>query len=280
MIYSDSAEDYRPVMWLRGHAVSLSILLIVIHTLAMIFFSVARATGHGEFLDYFIFSSRDIWQQHQFWRLGTYAFVALPSVGFVIQMLMLYWFGPEVERFVGRSLFLRLYGALLLLPSLFLSLAGLYHPMEYAGPDNLLFGFFIAFAAIYPNVEILFLRLTVKWLAVILLGIYSLIDLSERQVSSLALLWLCTGIGYGVMRFAGVGKGFSWWEKWQMGRKESRRKKRLSAKPRTKARKDDPTSIDAILDKISKKGISSLTPAEKTALENARSALLKRDQNK
>jgi membrane associated rhomboid family serine protease len=278
MVYSDSAEDYRPVMHLRGHPINLTLLLIVLHTSAMVGFSIATASGYGSFFEPLSFSSVAIWHHEELWRLFTYPLVAAPSLGFVVQMLMLYWFGPEVERFVGTRSFLKLYIALIAIPAIFLAAAGYRHSLHYEGASDLLFGFFIAFVAIYPNVEILFLRMTAKWLAWILLGIYSLVYLTEHQIVPLAMLWLCSGVGYAGMRLAGVGGGFDWLDSWREKRVAGRNTRRMKAKNnREKQWKD---SIDPILEKISSRGIGSLTTAERAALESARSALLKRDKRK
>ncbi len=276
MIYSDSADDYRPLMWFRGHPIGVSILLIVLHTAAMVIFSIARATGHSEFFETLLFSSDAVLHRAHLWQLVTYVFVALPSINFALQMLMLYWFGPEVERFVGRTAFIGLYLALILIPALFLLLIGLAQPVSFSGADNLLFGFFIAFVTIYPNVEVFLLRITAKWLAWIFLGIYTLIYFSEQQFLNLAMLWLCAAIGYFGMRTVGVGGRLLWWQKWNEDRKERNEIRRS----KVKAKKENKASIDAILEKISRKGMGSLTASEKSALENARSALLKRDEKK
>ena len=41
------------------------------------------------------------------WRILTYGLVNPPSLGFVIDMAMISWFGREVERVYGRNSFWR-----------------------------------------------------------------------------------------------------------------------------------------------------------------------------
>ena len=115
--------------------------------------------------------ARSFWQRGEVWQLATYAFVHSPGnlLWFAIEMYMLFVFGREVERFVGRRAFIVLYATLLLAPTVLLSLWGLDSGSGIAGSPALHFGIFIAFAAIYPNVEML-LRIQAKWVALALTG--------------------------------------------------------------------------------------------------------------
>jgi membrane associated rhomboid family serine protease len=248
----------------------------------MIGCALAAAAHNETLLEPLRFSSIAVWETGAVWQLVTYAFVAPPSIGFAIQMLMLYWFGPEVEKFIGRRSFLTLYLALLIVPALFLTAAGATQPLQYQGADHLLFGIFIAFVVIYSRVEIFFLRLTASQLAWILLGIYSLIYLSNHLYIPLVLLWLSSAIAYIGLRAMGVGGGVQWIEDWKEKRAEEaevRETKKQTARPASQKQKTITQSIDGILEKISKKGISSLSETERESLDKARSALLKRDQN-
>ena len=99
-----------------------------------------------------------------FWQIATYAFVHPPSIWFAINLYMLFFFGREVERFIGQRAFILLYVSLVLLPTLFLTIWGLSGRILYGDSSAVHFGIFVAFAAIYPNVELLF-RIQVKWVA-------------------------------------------------------------------------------------------------------------------
>ena len=107
---------------------------------------------------------------------------------------MLFAFGREVERFIGRRAFIALYLLLLLVPSMFLTVWGLWQRTGLAGSATIHFGIFIAFAAIYPNVE-LFLRIMAKWVALIFVAAYSLQVLAYHRWSELAVLWLSVALG-------------------------------------------------------------------------------------
>src|SRR5207237_5380065 len=66
--------------------------------------------GMSGTLGYFTFGSARIWSGLQVWRLGTYAFVHSPStlLWFAIEMYLLFVFGREVERFIGRRAYIAL----------------------------------------------------------------------------------------------------------------------------------------------------------------------------
>src|SRR4029453_10989657 len=94
----------------------------------------------------------------QVWRLFTYAFVHPPTpsglLWFAVEMYMLFVFGREVERFIGRRSYVALYLTLLLLPAVVLSLLSFWTPTTFATSTALHFAIFVAFATIYPNVEL------------------------------------------------------------------------------------------------------------------------------
>ena len=71
----------------------------------------AIALGGGSLLAALQFDSAQVLQAGKVWQLATYAFVHSPSglIWFAIEMYMLYVFGREVERFVGRRAFIGLY---------------------------------------------------------------------------------------------------------------------------------------------------------------------------
>ena len=179
----------------------------------------------------------------------------------------------------GRTAYIKLYAGLVLIPSLvacLLTFAGFsFHLIGSYGP---IFGIFIAFATLYPRLEISiwFVNMVAMYWAFALLGALSLASIYQRDPFGLGALWLDAGIGYFGMRLAGAGYGFTWLTDWI----EERRARRLAYKHNIKVLKDTQAtqSIDQILEKISKQGVGSLNARERAALERARTNLLKRDQ--
>ena len=192
---------------------------------------------------------------------------------------MLFVFGREVERFLGQRAYIALYLILLLLPPAVLTLWGLWVPTAMAGSSALHFAIFVAFATIYPNVELL-LRIMAKWIALILAGIGTLSALAAHDWQALVALWTCIGAAFLFIEFRGAGPELAWW---------SNVKARIGPKPkirvlqRTHVRRavepdDVYASIDPILDKISKSGIGSLTAKERRQLNRERERLLKKSE--
>ncbi len=276
-----TSDDYRPVAWMGRYPVDVTTMLVGLHVAVAIITAILVALGAGSILAYLQFDSAAVWYSGQVWRIFTYAFVHAPSslLWFAIEMYMLFVFGREVERFVGQRAYIALYLLLLIAPTLVLTLWGFWQRSALAGSPALHFGIFVAFATIYPGVE-LFLRIMAKWIALILAGIYTLQLLAYHAWSDLAVVWTSIGTAFLFIELRGAGPELAWW---------SNLKARIGPKPKfhvvqnTRARRvvdpdDVYTSIDPILDKISKFGIGSLTANERRQLDRERDRLLKKSE--
>ena len=273
-----TSDDYQPVTWVGRHPIHVTTLLVALHVFTAI---VACFLGGTSVLNHLAFDSAALWYQGYAWQLATYALVHSPAglLWFAIEMYMLFIFGREVERFIGRRAFIVLYVMLLLAPSVMLALWGLGERVGLAGSPAIHFGIFVAFVAIYPNVDLL-LRIQAKWVALVLAAISTLQLLAYRDWVDMAVLWLSIAVAFFFIRLRGAGPELDWW---------SNLKSRLLPKPkfhivqrdaprRTPEPENIHESIDPVLDKISKSGINSLTASERRALDRARNRLLKKPQ--
>jgi membrane associated rhomboid family serine protease len=279
-----TSDDYQPVTWVGRHPVHVPLLLVAVHVVLMVVACFLSAFGAAGFLGLFIFDSAQVLVLGRVWQIVTYAFVHLPSSGmallwFAVEMYMLFAFGRELERFVGRRAFIVLYALLLWVPTVFLTIAGLWGRFGLAGSAALHFGIFIAFAAIYPNVEML-LRIQAKWVALILAAIGTLAALANHDWASLIVIWTTIATAVSFVWLRGAGPELEWWNgvksRWQP-------KPKFQVVPRSTPRRvvepeNIHESIDPVLDKISKQGINSLTASERRALDRARNRLLKKPQ--
>ncbi len=278
-----TSDDYRPVAWMGRYPVDVTTMLVGLHVAVAILTAILVAFFRGPILAYLVFDSAAVWPGGQIWRLFTYAFVHAPTASgllwLAVEMYMLFVFGREVERFIGRRAYIALYLVLLLLPAVVLTLWGLWTPTAIATSGALHFAIFVAFATIYPNVE-LFLRIMAKWVALILAAIGTLSMLAAHDWQTLVVLWTSIGAAFLFIELRGAGPELAWW---------SSLKARIGPKPKfhvvqnTRARRAvDPddvyTSIDPILDKISKFGIGSLTANERRQLDRERDRLLKKSE--
>jgi membrane associated rhomboid family serine protease len=284
MLYHEQSDDYRPLFWMQGRPIYANTLIIILHIAAFVISAIFIASLNPFSVSQALWlSTPDVWHG-QLWRLFSYvaydpAFFGKRSIWLLVSILLLYFFGREVEQFVGRKTYLKFYAALILIPAVLLSLVGLFIvPEPYLNCCDVIFGVFVAFATIYPGaMPSMWLTLSARTLVWILLGLFTLIDVVGKDYTSIFMLWTCSTVGYLSMRLIGAGQGTNWLVDWL----EDRRIKRLTRRHNFKVVQDKKAteSLDAILDKISKQGVSSLDSRERAVLENARAKLLKRDQN-
>lgn len=273
MEWNDPANDYRPI-YVMGRPMTLTTLLVISYCVLMLACTLTTAANFNATLGWFTFSSEKIWQG-QVWRLLTYEFINMPSLSFVVGMFMLYWFGKDVEKFVGRRAFLILFFSLIIIPGVVLGIIGFAIPLAFWGPSFALLGIFVAFATIYPNAAIFF-RILAKYIAYIILAIYSLQFLAYHLWIQMGILWLDVAIAHCGMRFLGVQGGFPWWSQWVAERRHSRLMRQTQL--RIVREQETEQSLDDILAKISKEGMKSLTSREKETLEKTRKALLEKEK--
>jgi membrane associated rhomboid family serine protease len=262
------------------YPVDVTTILVGLHVVCAILTAFLFATGYGVVLSYAMFDSAQVWHG-QLWRLVAYAFIHPPSgyalVWFAIEMYMLFFFGREVERFIGQRAYIWLYALLLLGPTLILTLWGLTTRTGLAGSGALHFAVFTAFITLYPNVQF-FLRIPAKWIFIILAAIGTLSALAAHDWQNLAVLWASIALAFLFIELRGAGPELAW---------VNNLKARLRPKPklyvvqksstrRTIEPDDVYSSVDPILDKISKSGMGSLTETERKILDRARNRLLKK----
>ncbi len=279
MFGATSTDDYKPVAYVGRYPIDITTLLVATHACTMILGSLLIATKQGALVQALLFDSAQVLHAGQIWRIFTYAFVHPPSIWFVLHLVMLFFFGREVERFIGNRGFIFLYATLWILPMLVLTLWGVSGRIVYGDCDALHFGVFVAFAAIYPSVELLF-RIQAKWMAIAFGAVSFLQLLAANAWPQLGVLVLSVAIAFLFVRVRGIGPELGWW---------TNIRERFEAKPkfqvvqrgaphRVVEPEDVHLSIDPLLEKISRSGINSLTPSERRALDRARNQLLKKSK--
>jgi len=279
-----TSDDYRPVAWMGRYPVDVTTMLVGLHVAAAIFTAILVALfGAVPILAYLQFDSAAVWSGGQVWRLFTYAFVHFPTASgllwFAVEMYMLFVFGREVERFLGRRAYIGLYLVLLLLPTVVLTLLRFWTPTTFDTSTVIHFAIFVAFATLYPNVD-LFLRIPAKWVALIFIAIGTLSGLAAHHWQTLVVLWTSIGAAFLFIELHGAGPELAWWDalKARLGPKPKFHVV-PNTRPRRSAESDDVcASIDTILDKISKFGIGSLSESERRQLNRERERLLKKSE--
>jgi hypothetical protein len=235
------------------------------------------------------FSSSAILERGEVWRLFSYVLWNPPTVSFALELLMLWWFGRELESFFGRRAFLKLCAGIVLMPALVGVAAGPLLPVEWIGlPGD--FALFVAFATMAPNVLLLF-GVSAKWTALIFLGVQVLSYAAAHAWGQLLHSISAAAFAFGYIR---VQQGL--WELPQLRLPQTAPKLRvLEAVPAPAATAQGKmvhltvvadedagalASIDPLLEKISRTGIGSLSVEERAQLELAREALLKKESGR
>ncbi|MEI7864206.1 MAG: rhomboid family intramembrane serine protease [Chthoniobacterales bacterium] len=275
MIVNRTPENYDPITWVGRVPVYATTIIVGLHVTTMIGVAFLLASNAPAALAQLTFDSDAVLHKLQIWRCLTYAFVNPPDPWFIIALVMLYIFGRDVEQFLGRSGFVRLYlGFILLGPSL-LTAASLATGQSFVltqGWAN--FAIFIAFAALYPGAQLLF-QITAKTLAWVLLGINLLQLLASRQWPEMAVLSATSALAwYAISQGARLNLDFL-----ARLRPVSHRMRRPHLRIVERAEEpeqpvDPHRIIDPLLEKISRDGLSSLSRRERDQLEKARAVLL------
>lgn len=285
--YEVSDDDqHQPLTWVQGRPLFATHIIVGLLVATMLATTILLALGSGGLLAALRFDSAAV-LAGQPWRVLTYGLVNPPSLGFVVDMVLLVWFGREVEKFLGRRSFLRLYVFLYLIPPLLLTALGLWRPQMLSGQSGAL-ALFVAFATLYPSATMLF-NLLAGWVAVALVGIYTLVALANRDWPGLIALWSTTGYAFAYIRHAQGTLSFSLPKLPSLVGRAPDLRERPAVMPSVRpspnrpvvaaakpAPKDDMAEVDALLDKISRSGLQSLTPRELDRLAAAQARLARR----
>jgi len=207
------------------------------------------------------------------WQPVTYMFLHGGIWHLLVNLFVLWFFGREVEFFLGPRRFTWLYfgggvaGAALWLAFNFDS-------MPVVGASAAVLACVIAFAALFPDREVTLLvffilpvRLKAKHLALVAIA-FDAVPLLEGASTNVAHLAHLGGaaLGWAFVKALGYGRPMRWrWPRWP---------KRTVRSTEDFMREE----IDPILDKISREGIQSLTARERKILESARDLLHKRQR--
>ena len=272
-------EDHKPIAWMRGHPLFATHLIVIFFSATMCIATVLGPQAVASMTASLGFFSRDIFSG-QVWRILTYGLVNPPGISFVIDMFVIAWFGREMERFFGRKVFLWFFGTLYLLVPVVLTLLGFWRPTALVGEVGG-FAIFIAFATLYPGAILVF-NIPAKWLAAVAVAIYSLVYFYRRNVVEFTALWTTVGFAYLFVRYH-QGRLHLPRFRLQRGGPKLRVVPRQEVKSTFGSADDESadaldSEVDALLEKIARHGLSSLSGNERARLEQAREHLLKKER--
>jgi membrane associated rhomboid family serine protease len=239
-----------------------------------------------------LFTSQNVFRALQFspstafsqpWTFVTYMFVHGGLLHLLANMLMLYVFGTAVESRMGSRHFLLYYLFCGVGAAVFsLLLAGFMPLGPFVGASGAILGVAVAFAMFWPDAELIVFPIPVPIKArTLVIGLVALDVIGSR-------LWPGDGIAH-IAHVGGALFGYLFFRVQSLSRRTPAQTARAvervvmvqsgSAEPdrrtpvtpmRPRRSVDaDPVAaeVDRVLDKISEKGISSLTPAERRFLD-------------
>lgn len=239
-----------------------------------------------------LFTSRGVLQALQFspqtafsqpWTFVTYMFVHANLLHLLANMLMLFVFGTAVESRMGSRNFLSYYLFCGVGAAVFaLLLAGLMPVSAFIGASGAVLGVAVAFAIFWPDAELIVFPIPVPIKArTLVIGLVVLDIIGSR-------LWPNDGIAH-IAHVGGAMFGYLFFRVQSLSRRSpsapartvervvmvqsgsSEPEQRTPVTPMRQRRRvdSDPVAaeVDRVLDKISEKGLSSLTAAERHFLD-------------
>jgi hypothetical protein len=294
MSWFPESKDHLPLTWWNKLPVYLAAVLAAAGLVSMILTSLLMAV-EPEWATKIIFTYNGLVHDYQIWSVVTYVLFNPPSIWLVVGTFLLWSFGQEVEKHLGRRAFVRLSVLLLLTPPVLITLIGLFSPFPWPamGIQDFELGVFLAFVTLYPRAQLSVIITTVPaWLmAVVIVGVRALQYLSGRLWGGMIVL---AGIVLVAYAFIAYQQG-----RWTLRTLASKiRPKKLAGSSRSsrgsrdteltvlppyredreeteRGHRSEAEKVDAILEKISQKGMQSLTAAERKLLEKASDRLKK-----
>jgi hypothetical protein len=273
-----SFHDNQPITWWKRLPIYAATIVTGVLVVGMIV-SVIFATA-GLPLGLFTFSA-PAFSRGALWQIFTFPFITLPSFFTLLGIACFFSWGVEVEKYLGRVRFFQLIGALIFVEAaVCLAWWWIFRvPAVTAGNYHLTAALLIAFATLYPNIEYLFGWVPLKWFAFASIVLGSLMALPNHQWPELTMLWATCAVAFGFVRWVQHGGEINLRFRFNISRR--RPKLRVLRDPDESSGHEEESEatseVDALLDKIAKSGLGSLTAKERARLEQAREELMKRE---
>lgn len=220
-----------------------------------------------DFLHLFGLVPYDAWSKFRIWQLLSYMFLHASLGHLFINMLMLWFFAPAIERSWGSKEFLKYYfftGIAAGLSSIISSWGSL---VPVIGASGAIFGILVAYALMFPDtVILLFFIFPIKIRHAVLL------------LAAVNLLGALSSPGAGIAYFAHLGGGLfgylylknEWIKRklnsWNLSSLIALKNKKVKNR-QDSAQQTLNSQVDVILDQISKRGLKSLNEEQKRMLK-------------
>lgn len=227
-------------------------------------------------IDVLVLVADDV-RRAQIWRLVTWPLANRPDIWTVLMLAMLWYFGRELERMIGRNRYLSLLIYVTVVPGIVATIVG----VDVAGARAIEICVFCLFCAELPSVR--FWGGIPAWVfAAVIVGVEMLQLVGLRRGSEIIVLVASLATAAVVGRSFGLLGAYPWIPSLALGQRRPR-----PSKQRRAARRPDSTGtvvsgpwqaapaglteaeqaeLDSLLDKTSAGGLDSLSRSEKTRL--------------
>ena len=230
-------------------------------------FILIHLTPNFAWLNFFGLVPSFVFGKFRIWQLATYMFLHAGLWHLVLNMLMLWFFAPAIERHWGRREFLFYYFFTGIGAGLCSFIMAFRSTIPVIGASGAIFGILVAYAIMFPETIILFFfifPMKIKHAVLVLAGINLLGALSSPNAGIAYFAHLGGGLfGYLYLKSEWLKRQISYWSPLNLSL--WRRRKKLDKKQM--AEKELDREVDTILDKVSKYGMDSLSRKEKEILE-------------
>ena len=256
----------RPRMQFRMPALPPAVMwLLIVNTAIFVVMSLVKPVGE---LFTSMFSVFPVTWGHvlQVWRLVTYQFLHAGFMHFFFNMLMLFFFGPNLERLWGTKRFLVFYltcGAAGGILYTLLVITGTLQPAFLVGASGSIYGIMAAMAILFPNIMIyVYGIIPVRlWVLAVIMVVFSFMSMGGPD-----------NAGGHAAHFAGMAAGAAYvlvgpWKKKLS--QVAEKPKQVKWEHKLNQQRNFQAEVDRILDKVHRDGIGSLTRKEKKTLQDA-----------
>ena len=274
MAWVPEYSSSKPLFHVGDRPISATFFLIGLHVVGLLFTSLAYSLGHSHWMIPFVFSNQQVFEQKYIWQWVTYIFLNTPTFTFLFDMFILFSFGKPLEESLGLKRFLAFYFALVVTGPILFTLIAPWYPIQLEGALAVHFGLVVAVAFLFPDSQVFFFQISLRVMMWILFGLYTLQFLATQKHALLFNFWLTTTAAWIAVRLF-QGESFEWFS--DLRTKFYAKKHQIQVVKQIEKGQAEVTHLDAVLEKISRSGIKSLSEQERNFLEKARQELLKKE---
>jgi membrane associated rhomboid family serine protease len=263
-----------------------SVTQLIIAITAIVFFvQLICGAAHFPYFEEYLALSADDLRRGFLWQPITYMFLHAGIWHILINLFILWFFGREVEYFIGPKYFTRLYFMAGIFGAALWFAFNFHSYVPVIGASAAVLGCVIAFATLFPDREVTLLvffvlpvSLKARYLALVAIA-FDVVPLLQGTDGGVAHLAHLGGAAFGYLYIKQLGYGTTpRWLLW-IQNMTARLKPRPRPSPRNMSSEEFVREeVDPILDKIAREGMQSLTRRERKILESAKELMQKRQR--